>query len=309
MYQLSEIQLELAGICNATCVYCTWQKRTVGKKLMSRELAFRILDEAKEMGVSGIRYHGLGESLLHPNLIEVIAHGESLKFNHCLSTNCYKLTGELAEGLRSFANLEIVLAVPWVMHDKFVDVSVANAIDYLTLPSKNRRIFVQMVCHENAKDHYRRVIDTFLPVVERQENAFLFLKQPLTWPNDTPNVGFYESEYANHPKVFADNKQTPLSLAVGCNMPERFLMVTADGTCVPCCVGMDDWGLGSVVGRTLKEVWESPEMETIRQKWRAADDSIPCGKCIKRKDCRQSVETHGTEGTPIPWKEFVAFSD
>jgi hypothetical protein len=70
-------------------------------------------------------------------------------------------------------------------------------------------------------------------------------------------------------------------------MPDRFLMVLADGTCVPCCVGMDEWGLGSVVGRTLREVWESPEMGRVRDLWRAADDSIPCGRCKNRTDCIQ----------------------
>ena len=70
-------------------------------------------------------------------------------------------------------------------------------------------------------------------------------------------------------------------------MPDRFLMIMADGTCVPCCVGMDDWGLGNVSEKTLQEVWECARMREIRRLWKSADDSIPCGNCLKRTDCLQ----------------------
>jgi radical SAM protein with 4Fe4S-binding SPASM domain len=284
-YQLEEVQIELSGICNATCVYCTWQKRTVGKQHMEKLLALRLLDEAKELGVQRIRYHGLGESTMHPDLIEIMNRGEELGFDHSISTNCYKLKDELATEVAKLKNLSLILAIPWVMHDRFVDVCVNNVLDYLCLSSENRKVHIQMVCHENAKGHYRRCVDTFLTYVERRENAFLHLKQPVTWPNDTPNTGFFDAELAAHPKVIYDDRATPLSISKGCNMPERFLMVLADGTVVPCCVGMDEWGLGSVAERPLREVWESSEMERVRELWRSADDSIPCGHCKKRTDC------------------------
>jgi len=237
------------------------------------------------MGVRNLRYHGLGESLLHPNLIEIMTKGEELRFNHSISTNCFNLKGKLAEEIRKLKNLELILAIPWVMHDKFVNVCVDNVMDYLATPSDNRRVHIQMVCHENAQGHYRRLVDTFLPFVERRDNAYLHLKQPVTWPNDTPNRGFVNGELMGHNKVIWDGRETPLSIGKGCQMPERFLMVLADGTCVPCCVGMDEWGLGSVADRTLKEVWESKEMEVIRRKWRNLEDGIPCKHCKTRTDC------------------------
>lgn len=284
--RLQEIQIELCGYCNANCNYCTWQQRTVGKQLMDRELAIRLLDEAKALGVEVVRYHGVGESTLHPNLVEIVRHGESLGLDHSISTNCYALKGKLAEELQQVSGLGMILAIPWVMGDRFVDVCVGNALDYISSVPKNKVLHVQMVCDESARPHYRRLMDTFLPFVERQSNAFIHLKQPVTWPNDSPNTGFIDREYQNHPKVLLRTEATPYSIGVGCDMPNRFLMVQADGTCVPCCVGMDDWGLGNIGERSLKEVWESAAMANLRQKWQAKDDSIPCGKCLKRTDCR-----------------------
>lgn len=283
--KLTEIQLELTGICNATCCYCTWQKRTVGKQHMDKDLALKTLAEASILGVKTVRYHGLGESLLHPHLTEIIQQGEEHGFDHSISTNCFNLKSDLADKLRRFKNLSLILAIPWVMHDKFVDVSVQNALDYLTVTSENKQVHVQMVCHENAEKYYQRLVDTFLPFVERQPNAIIHLKQPVTWPNDTPNKGFINLGLINHPKVRLDTQSTPLSIGKGCSMPDRFLMIMADGTCVPCCVGMDDWGLGSIKQRSLEEVWTSARMAEIREKWRKLDDSIPCGHCKKRTDC------------------------
>lgn len=293
--KLDEIQIELAGLCNATCVYCTWQKRETGKQLMDRDLALGLLQEAKEMDVQSVRYHGVGESTLHPDLIEIITLGEHLGLNHSISTNCYTLRGDLANGLKKVHGLALILAIPWVMPEKFVNVCINNAIDYIAGGFDNHRLHIQMVCHENAVEHYRRCVDLFLPFVERSPNAYLHLKQPVTWPSDSPNRGFINDDLRNHPKVIHDHRVTPVSIGAGCNMPERFLMIHADGNCVPCCVGIEDWGLGSVgvANRStsvagLKEVWQSSRMEMIRGLWKAQDDSIPCGHCKKRTDCLQA---------------------
>lgn len=285
-YKLQEIQVELAGICNATCCYCTWQSRTVGKQFMNRELAIRLLDEAKELGVEVVRYHGLGESTLHPNLVEIIQHGEQLKLNHSISTNCFILKGDLANDLKQIEGLSIILAVPWVMKDKYVETCIENALNYLE-GAKNARIHVQMVCQDSAEVHYRKFIDTFLPAVEKHSHAFIHLKQPVTWPNDSPNKGFINRELESHSKVIFDDRATPLSIAKGCNMPERFLMILADGTPTYCCVGMDDCGLPSLNGRSLQEVWESARMAEIRKLWKESSDEISCGNCKKRTDCLQ----------------------
>lgn len=292
MHRLSEIQIEISGVCNATCSYCTWRQRTVGKQFMERSLALRLAAEARDMGVSTVRWHGVGESLLHKDLVEILQRGEELELNHSLSTNCYNLTGRLAEAISTIEGLGLILAIPWVMPDRFVDRCVRNALDYLYLPWAHHLLHVQMVCQEGAQRHYAQCVETFLPVIEKLPGAYLHLKQPVTWPNDdTPNVGFVDAALKHHPKVIWDGRKTPLSIAAGCDMPERFLMVQADGTCVPCCVGMDEWGLGRIGERTLREVWESIEMEMLRHKWREADDGIPCGRCKKRADCLQACET------------------
>lgn len=292
--KLSEIQIELCGVCNAACTYCTWDKRTTGKQIMDTGLAIGLVLECARLGIKTTRLHGVGESTLHPDLVQIANEAAVCNIGPSLSTNCYKLKDAIADGLRQIERLELILAVPWVMPDKFVDQCVTNALDYLTQGSANHRIKVQMVCHRDAERFYDRLVDTFLPFIERRNNAVLHLKQPVTWPNDTPNPGFIRFDLANHPKVEFDRRATPLSLGVGCDMPERFLMVQADGRVSPCCVGVDDWGLGKInyssgAVVTLEYVWSSPPMAALRNLWRSKDTAIPCGHCQSRTDVLQHV--------------------
>jgi len=283
--RLTEIQIELSGVCSAACTHCTWRKRTVGKQHMDTGLALRLLEDAKALGIKTVRLHGVGESLLHPRLLEIVRRSEELGLGHSLSTNCHELVGEPAAGLRTVRSLQFILAIPWAMPDDFVDVCVKNALEYL--PSRNEAVHIQLVCHVDAQRHLQRFLNTFMPLAERYPNVLLHLKQPVTWPNDTPNQGFTVPELRSNPKIMNDARATPLSIAKNCDMPERFLMVCADGTVVPCCVGMDDWGLGQLGERSLREVWNSAAMQRLRELWARADDSIPCGRCKKRTDCIQ----------------------
>jgi len=252
---------------------------------MDYDLACRLIREAKDMWVRKVDFHCVGESTMHPRLIDILKLADEMGFDCHLSTNCYLLKGELADGMRDLRCLTLYLAVPWVMPAKFVDVCVSNALDYLSIKNSNELVYVQMVCDVGARKYYDRLISTFFHIIERQPNAKLYLKQPNTWPNDTPNHGFVIRDLSNHPKVRFDDIPTPRSIGYYCDMPDRFLMINADATVIPCCVGMDDWGVGSILNRSIRDVWHSDELETVRRKWKASDDSIPCGHCKKRTDC------------------------
>lgn len=289
MFKLDDLQIELVGLCNCICPHCSIDKRNIVKEPMDKELAIRLLGEANDMDVSLISYHGIGESLLHPDILDIIGIGEQLKFQHRLSTNCFNLKGEIADGMRKFKRLQFILAIPWASKPKFVDKCVENVINYLKSKPENYDIHVQMVCDINAEKYYRRLVDTFLPLVEKIDNVKIHLKQPLTWPDDTPNYGFINYELRDHEKVILSTHATPVSIGNGCSMPERLLLILADGNCTACCISTvsDIWNLGNVKNNSLKDIWNSSRMEEIRKLWRAKDDSLPCGHCKKRTDCLQ----------------------
>lgn len=289
MPRLSEIELELVGLCNATCGYCDWQrKEKSAKSIMPSEIALRVLEEADELGVNILRFHGVGESTLHPKIVDILAAGRKYpRIAQSLSTNCSNLFAPLrapllAHDLARMDHLELTLAVPWIdSREEFVTRCAHSAREYLKLKPQNREIILQLVTHADA-EKWMPVLESFLPMVEDLPNARIFLKTPVTWPGAVPQLGFRPS-IAPHEKIVVDALVAPVSIGGGCSMPEYALMVSSHGRVSPCCVSVVEWDIGSFPEKSLSELWESTRLSNIRAGWKSGDHSIPCGSCRFRE--------------------------
>lgn len=287
MIGLHTFEIELCGICNANCSYCTWQQREVGEKAMDLDMVLSLQDQLMEMSnLQFVGLHGIGEATLHPDFISILKRGAFLGLPQRVSTNAYTLRGKIAEAFRTTDSLNLILSVHWGLKESFLERCIENIINYLKSWPINKSVIVLMVCEQSVEKHYQRFIDTFLPHIEELPNAMLHLKQPNTWPNDNPNFGFIRKDLIGNPNVILDVRKTPMSLGKVCTQPNYFLLALSDGTYVPCCVGMDSsWNIGNAKDMTIMKAWNSERMKEIRTLWRRADDSIPCGQCLKRIDC------------------------
>lgn len=291
---LNEVHLELVGWCNAACSYCTWRQRRAPRALLPAALAMRLIDECAAGGMM-VKCNGVGEPTLHPELEKILQHADQAGLpEYGLSTNGLELAGELADRLADLVRLQLTIAIHYAQPEKFVERCLDNAAAYLARKPINEKLIFLLVCSEDNAAAYQRHVDAFLPHVEALGNCWLYLKQPLTWPESAPVRGFapgaQDSALRTHDRVIIEDVATPLSIGAVCDMPSRFLMVRADGTVVPCCVGLGDWGLGPIGDRSLAEVWSSSAMSELRDRWRDASDKIPCGHCQKRDDCLQELK-------------------
>jgi hypothetical protein len=285
-YRLRELQIELCGVCNATCSYCEWQARSLGRQKMETELALSLVRQADDLQVPLVTFHGVGESTLHPRCAPIVGCAEARGLRTRLSTNCYRLDGDLASDLAQMENLEMILALHAGLPPSFMDICREHALDYLARAPGNRAVEVLVVCTEEGAAYVPRVLDEFLPLVERLPCARIHLKQPVTWPKSAPVKGVHPLHHAlDKLQVDLHIMETPMSIGRDCAMPEYLLQVLADGTCTPCCVDTGDWGLPDVRRAGLAGVWNSPQMENLREKWREASMEIPCGHCKTRTDC------------------------
>lgn len=284
MHVLQEVQIELVGFCNIKCSYCTWTERSAGKQLMESELAYRLIGEASQMSPRPlVTFHAVGESTLHPDLLPLLAMGQHLGLGMRLSTNCTLLTGEMAQYLTEFVNLEMILAMHQGVAEKTKLKCRKNALDFLNGRPRCRSLEVLFVCAREAAAFAPEIIDSFLLPVERNPQARLHFKQPQTWPMAEPQHGFVPS-VPDHPQIFVDRIATPRSLGRGCSMPEYLLNVSADGMVAPCCVALESWGLPHA-REGLEKIWNSVDMDRIRERWHHKSDLQPCGHCLKREDC------------------------
>lgn len=283
---LNEVHLELVSHCNLTCDYCTWREGNVAKQKMPKELAIRLVRECADLKIGTVAFHGVGEPTLHPDLLEICDEAERLGLHFGFSTNAVALESDLAAELRTLTRLAISLSIHWNMPGGKLARAIDNAVAYASTPSRNERVYCLLVCAmENAR-HYWRHLGTFMPWVDAYENVWLFLKGALTWPDSGPVAGFTRTDLDRHPRVIVERNPTPLSIGRTCDMPKRFLKITADGTIAPCCVDNSTrFGLGKIGNRTLAQVWASEEMARARSLWQMQSEAIPCGKCLKRTDC------------------------
>lgn len=116
------LEVELTAVCNWACGFCynVWKidpnmsdadvRRTVKAlpdKHIPTELACSILDECADQGCFVIRYSG-GETLLHPDAMEIFEHGGRLGLYQVVFTNGHFLTTQRAARLAA-ANVRCVL--------------------------------------------------------------------------------------------------------------------------------------------------------------------------------------------------------
>lgn len=285
--ELTELQIELSGVCNVRCPYCTWTERTTGKRFMDRQLISRLINDAAALAPHAlVTFHGVGESTMHPSFLGIMDEAGRSELKLRLSTNCLLLKGAIAGKLRKIKRLDLILSLHTGLPASIHTECVANALDYLSMRTENHFLEVLTVCDTDTAPLAPWFVETFLPIIEKLPNARLHFKQPWTFPTSAPIRGRIPN-IADHPQIDVERAETPRSIGRGCRMPEYFLVVQADGTPAPCCIGLDDWGLERLGadGLGLKEVWGSERMAEIRRLWRKKSDTLPCGHCLKREDC------------------------
>ena len=91
------IDCSLTRACNYKCVYCYGQLQTNDEKRMTKDVIFRFLEDAAEIGVKAISFVSDGESTCSPHLYDSIMHGRKQGLDMALGTNGYLLKDERLE--------------------------------------------------------------------------------------------------------------------------------------------------------------------------------------------------------------------
>ncbi len=91
------IDCALTRRCNYRCNYCYGQLQANDEKNMTRDVIFRFLDDAAEIGVKAISFVSDGESTCSPYLYDAIHRGKQNGLDIALGTNGYLLRDDLLE--------------------------------------------------------------------------------------------------------------------------------------------------------------------------------------------------------------------
>ncbi|MEA3346538.1 MAG: radical SAM protein [Candidatus Auribacterota bacterium] len=91
------IDCSLTRRCTYRCVYCYGQLQANDEKRMTKDVIFRFLDDAAEIGVKAISFVSDGESTCSPHLYDAILKGKNNGLDMALGTNGYLLKEERLE--------------------------------------------------------------------------------------------------------------------------------------------------------------------------------------------------------------------
>ncbi len=90
--------IEVAAVCDLACSFCYRQFISTPDKIMSKELAFKLIDQASELHIPSIKFNWRGEPLLNPKLPEIIDHAKKKGIlETIINTNATRLDERMSE--------------------------------------------------------------------------------------------------------------------------------------------------------------------------------------------------------------------
>jgi MoaA/NifB/PqqE/SkfB family radical SAM enzyme len=129
------IDCSLTRRCSYRCVYCYGKLQANDEKKMTKDVIFRFLDDAAEIGVKAVSFVSDGESTCSPHLYDAILRGKENGIDMALGTNGFLLRDDRLE--------EILPALTYIRFN----ISAADADRYAEI-------------HGCKKSAYAKVINT-----------------------------------------------------------------------------------------------------------------------------------------------------
>lgn len=274
------LDLELASLCALRCPFCYWGEARfrdemqsdggshspMTRQFMPLSLAHRLIDEAAELGIPSMKFHGRGDGIHHPRYSDIVTYAAGKgKFIELLVNTHGMATPDKIDGLMAADKVMISLdsTVPERYGRMRVGGRLSNAIwtAHELLRRGHKNVWVRRVITQENRDE---------PFTENCKLIF------------GPQV--HVSEHFAFPgrnEAFQDGQNPSSWPRAYCSYPSVRLMVLANGDVVPCCV---DWRaemvVGNVHGQSLKEIWDGGLLRKLRQELRVGVfKSSICGSC------------------------------
>ena len=90
--------LRQLSVCDLACPHCYRQFIATPDKIMSKDLAFKIIEQASELNVPSMKFNWRGEPLLNPSLPEIIDYAKKNGvLETIINTNATKLNASNSE--------------------------------------------------------------------------------------------------------------------------------------------------------------------------------------------------------------------
>jgi len=278
------IDCALTRACTYRCIYCYGKLQSNDEKRITKDVIFRFLDDAAEIGVKAISFVSDGESTCSPYLYDAIMRGRENGMDMALGTNGYLLKDERLPDI-----------LPVLTYLRF-NISAADPDHYSEIHECKKECFIKVIntvkeCIEikKAKDldvtiGLQMVLlpdyaDQIIPLAKLGKEIgvdYLVIKHC-----SDDEMGSLRVDYSKYHRLvavlkeaesFSDNKyivRTKWSKIlsggkrryVQCYGPPFIIQLSGSGLVAPC--GMlfnsryNKYHIGNITDRTFKKIWQS----------------------------------------------------
>lgn len=269
------VDLEVASVCDLACPFCYRQQVVTPDKLISEEIADKVLKSAIEMGIPSIKFNWRGEPLLNKKLEHYIKRAkdggviETLINTNALSLDEDRCRSLIRSGLDTLiysfdggTSQTYELNRPGRFNKNQFDLVVNNIKRFKgirdSLGAKFPFTRIQMILTEESRDEVAEFYDIFSPYVdevstkqytERGGNLnILKPRERALIETHARKMGQTESEIDF---MIVNDDLYVASGRLPCQQPFQRLLVTYEGRVGMCCY---DWGATYAVGAIDKQV-------------------------------------------------------
>lgn len=299
--------IEASRLCNFKCRFCPQSQEDkflfFDKNLLSIEDFKKILSQLHDFPqkIKKVYMHGTGESLLNPELPEMIRllkqSGTTESID--LTSNGALLTETLGENLVDAGLDHLHISVEALSSEKYREITGVNSVVFDQFMDKIRtfstqrgkcRLTIKVAQSSLEEDgDNRKFLELFSPLCDE-----IFVEQiyPI-WPGFQPpeSVCSKAGEAGQYGQAVEEKRICPQIFTV--------LAIKCDGSVSPCSV---DWAnqvnLGNIHEMRLKQIWEGEQLRQLRrlQLSRGRTSDPYCASCgLPKYSCVDNLDTFALE--------------
>ena len=258
-------QLEVTSVCNLRCTMCPYSMITRPKQHISWEL----LHKVRMYTIPGdkLGLHVMGEPLLHPDIVAIVAFFSGAGILPELATNGTIMSESLANSLIDVGLHEIWFSFDAGSKELYESIRVGATFERVV---KNVKMFLDINIARGSP--VQAVVQKVGPTTDDADD---FLK---LWEGYDARVKFMDSWAGT---MNLDKIEKPPEVRTPCAEPWNRVAVLVNGDVVPCC---RDWEPKYVYGNlnemNLYHIWRSARARALRYDMQYGVYSIePCASC------------------------------
>jgi len=279
-------QIEPTNHCPYTCVMCPRTKKmTRDTGFMDIKLYYKIIDEISSfkepVRSKEIELFHFGESLIHPQLDEMIRYASNRKLNIVLSINPPSLDKKKIINILNANPSKIIISLDGYDEKSYQEIR-GNKANY-----KKAIEMVEFLLLTHQENHSQTKI--IIRMIEFNLNKSYTKKFKEQWEKKHVDVEireFFPWTEKDLVELGTVKKWKPF---MPCPFPWQYVVIQYNGDIVPCCRDYDAKNaILNVKNHTIKEIWNSKEYIDFRKQHRT-------GNYKKNLFCKECMEIYYTE--------------